>query len=431
MLRQAKRYPDLLSDQPETAGLADNDAGLADVIYDASVRRWLTLSALIERAGERPMARLEPVVRASLLAGAAQIVLLDRVPAYAAVGESVAFVKSRGGRRASGLVNAILRKLADAVEPEARETWTDRDDEVPLSDGRARGFARAVLPDDAVSRLEAQTSVPVSLIARWTRGRDTEAATQRALHALARPPIVLHTAFAEHNVADTAPHDADGHAVYTGGVDALRTMLAARGDIWVQDAASAEPIRLAQEVLGRDTPGRIVDLCAGVGTKTRQLAAAFPGAQIVASDPDTDRFETLTRAFAGHERVRVVGSDALLGACLGWADLVVLDVPCTNSGVLPRRPGARYRVGRSLQRLVDTQRQILADAQRLRSAGGSVLYATCSLEPEENDRQAAWSAKWHGLSVVKSRATEPRGLAGGEAGSYRDGGFAAVLRPIG
>ncbi|MGA0174961.1 MAG: hypothetical protein ACO3NL_15145, partial [Phycisphaerales bacterium] len=106
----------------------------------------------------------------------------------------------------------------------------------------------------------------------------------------------------------------------------------------------------------------------------------------------------------------------------------LLDVPCSNTAVLPRRPEARYRfTKRRLEGLVETQREIALAAEPLLSPSAAVLYATCSLEPAENERQAAWIAQRFGMSIRTGAVRLPRGLPGEPATRYSDGGFHALL----
>jgi 16S rRNA (cytosine967-C5)-methyltransferase len=116
----------------------------------------------------------------------------------------------------------------------------------------------------------------------------------------------------------------------------------------------------------------------------------------------------------------------------GWADLILLDVPCSNTGVLARRPEARYRFNeKSLASVAGVQRQIIADSIPLltdtASHRGSILYATCSLEAEENVAQPAWARKWHGYKGSAERSQEPAGLPGSDAAEYRDGAYSVLL----
>src|SRR5690606_28607210 len=127
-------------------------------------------------------------------------------------------------------------------------------------------------------------------------------------------------------------HRSPAHRVYAGPRERLERLLAARPDIWAQDPASSGAVESAAGL----EPGLVVDACAGRGTKTRQLAAMFPAARVIATDTDAQRFAELRRVFEGSERVEVVPPRRLREVVDGGADLVLLDVPCSNTGVLSR-----------------------------------------------------------------------------------------------
>ena len=110
-------------------------------------------------------------------------------------------------------------------------------------------------------------------------------------------------------------------------------------------------------------------------------------------------------------------------------DLILLDVPCSNTGVLARRVEAKYRFSaRSLRSLVDLQRQIIADSLRLASSRGWLMYTTCSIEPLENQHQAAWLTQWHPYEAASQESRMPVGTPGEDPASYRDGGYWALFR---
>ncbi|MFG0305636.1 MAG: transcription antitermination factor NusB [Phycisphaerales bacterium JB040] len=434
LAEQSARFPDLMPMRLETGGLSGRDAALAHAIYDGAVRRWLTLSRVVEVAGGRPISTLEPVVRAALLGGSAQLLLLDRVPDHATLDETVEWVKRAGRAKASGLVNAVLRKVI-GLRGEVGGEWDDEREAIPLPDGTALWLTRDVLPEDRLKRLSVASSVPGGTIRRWAEAWGMERAEELSLHTLVSPATVVHTAFAREPVegeADLAPHRSERHRVFVGEPGTLGALLERRRDLWVQDEASSEPVRAMAESLD-PAPGRIIDLCAGQGTKTRQLAEAFPGAEVLATDVDAGRLETLRRAFHGHGRVRVATHAEVMERGPGWADAVLLDVPCSNTGVLARRLEARYRsvsgaggTGQ-LERMVGIQREILGGAVGLVRAGGALVYATCSLEREENEAQAAWAVSELGMRVVIESRAWPRGVPGDGPEEYRDGSYVAVL----
>ena len=429
LARQAGRFPDLDLFALDTSGLDHRDAAFAHALYDAVMRRWLTIEHLIRGCLNRPEDRVEPRSMAALLSGAAQMLFLDKAPAYAAVNQSVEWVKTRAGPGPSRLVNAVLRRIAELVgegERQFRETYSDRTDELPLADGRALGLMHSALPDDPVRRLAAATSNPIELLRSWAKNSSLREARRLALHGLCNPPTILNVAHATSELPDgLTPHSAPGHQVFSGSREQLVSLLDQRRDIWVQDPASSLAVQMASDL----KPGVIIDVCAGMGTKTRQLAAAFPEASIVATDVDLPRLATLKKSVAS-DRVTVIGFESL-SEWYGKADLVFLDVPCSNTGVLARRVEARYRFDRARQEsLTAMQRQILADSMRLlRRQGGSgkVLYSTCSLDPEENRDQSAWVSRWHGLRVERESERTPEGLPGDPPERYSDGSYASLL----
>lgn len=424
LARHAEKMPDLAPLDPETDGMDPRDAALAHAIVDATVRRWITLSYILEMAGGRDVRETEPRMQAALLGGAAQLLLFDRVPDHAAIDETVEWAKRRIRPKAAGLVNAILRRVVEA-RGELIDEWDGGDDAIPLSEGGAMTLVNLRLPEDPAYRLVVACSLPTALLESWSGlGADL---TSLALHTLIHPPTVC---FVGDNPAVATdprftPHEAAGHAVYIGERSDLGRALKEHPGVWVQDAAAAEVV----ERLKPEGESVIVDLCAGRGTKTRQLLRAFPGARVVAAEVDADRMESLRQAFKNEPRVEVVHAESLGDRGTGWADLVLTDVPCSNSGVLARRTEARYRVrGDAMRRMIETQRTILRAATPMVRPGGRVVYSTCSLEHEENQAQSAWAVQTLGLGLERERAVLPSGEPGGPESVYRDGSYAAEMR---
>lgn len=428
--QQARRYPNLAILPVPTEGLDGREAAFAHRLTDTVYARWVTLRFLIESRLDKPIRQIDPVVQAALLVGLAQIAFLDRVPTHAAIGTAVEWAKRRRGPRAGGMVNAVLRRLSELLgeqEREHRERITLERDELPLADGRALVLKQPLLPEDGVERLAIACGLAPWLVRSWSESYGSAEARELALHTIVDPPIVLNVAHATAPLPEglVSLHSTPGHVVLNEP-GRLGELLESRRDVWVQDAASAEPVLLAREA-GTE-PALICDLCAGQGTKTRQLRVAFPNAMIVAADTDGQRLATLAGIFAGDAGVKTASIGRELHAWLERADLILLDVPCSNSGVLPRRPEARARLTQeTLARLGDEQRQIFADAIPLLAPSGKVLYATCSLEADENEQMAAWAKKWHGLRVKREKRCLPSGLPGEGPERYRDGSYAVLL----
>ena len=424
----AGHFPDLIPSPLDTEGLTPRDAALAHAIHDAAVRRWWTLQAVLSPLLSRPFLELETRLRSALLGGAVQLLLLDRIPPHAAISETVEWAKRTIRPGAGGLVNAVLRRVAGLVGEQRtyRARWAVGRDEIPLSDGRALVLAEEVLSENPLDRLSAASSIPRTLLTAWQQTHGADALTGLALHTLSPAPVIINTHHADGPVPDSEPHELDGFVRFTGDSPALGALLNSREDVWVQDPASADAVASVVDL----SPSMVVDFCAGKGTKTRQLSAAFPRAQILATDTDRTRFGVLQRVFKDRSNVRVIPMDELLHAARGRADLVLLDVPCSNTGVLSRRPEAKYRFGpRQTERLTGTQRQIVADTRKLLSPGGAMLYSTCSLQPEENSEIARWASDRHRLGADRERITMPAGLPGDPPGHYHDASYSVLFRP--
>lgn len=451
--KQARRYPNELLITPlGDENLSTRDASFAHALYDITMRRWITLEYLVQLGLKREFPTLDEHVRAALLCGSAQMMLMNSVPPRAAINESVTWTKRvTRSDRPGGFVNAGLRRVSELIGeppveeveesglepaprperrwPPRRERYEHGRDELPLPDGRAMPLSHDVLPEDSVQRLAVATGHPLELLRLWAKSMPLRDVRALALHGIVRPPVILNTAHAKDELPSSLAkaHVAPGHHVFTGTRPELLALLDQRADIWVQDPASS----LAVESVTDLSPKLIVDACAGQGTKTRQLAETFPDARIVATDIDHKRRSVLAGAFKDGphaERVTVI-DHRQLDEWAGKADLVLLDVPCSNTGVLARRVEARYRATESaLTGLLSMQRQIIADAVKLIAPGGAILYSTCSLDPRENDEIVEWATRWHGFESSRAARRMPSGGPGEPAENYSDGSFAALLR---
>ena len=416
--RQSMRYPDLAIESLSRGDgrLDARDRSLARAIESTVLSRWRILTHLLEACSKRSWGKIEPELRGALLSGAAQILFMDGIPDHAAVDETVRWSKQTVRKGAGGFVNGILRalirlrgELLPVGHEDARSWWLHRD-LIPLESGTAWKLTKGVLPEDPATRLAVQASLGDELVLSWIGSAGWDTTVQRASHCLLRPPI-------------TIARPDGGFEPWSEGIEGLRARLAQEPGSRVQDRTSAQAVEATRGL----NPRCIVDFCAGRGTKTRQLALVHPEAKILAGDTNDERREDLYKAFEGHDRVEVV-EPRRYGSVLGAVDLLVLDVPCSNSGVLPRRPQARYRYNRERLRSLRTlQKQIVEESVPLLGPGAHVLYSTCSLEPAENEEQADWIARRFDARITEQRSTEPRGFPGRDDQPYSDGGFHALL----
>ncbi len=422
---QCQDWPDLKPLMPDTRGLDPRDARLAERIYRESMRRLISLRHLLGTHLRQPFDDLEPRLRAVLLAGACQLLLMDRIPDHAAVDESVHWARRRIRSGAAGLVNAVLRRIAESRGDASPSEPAG--ESLPRGDGTWLALKDGLLPQDSSERLSVQMGLPLWLVRRRLESLDPARARSLMLHDLAEGPVIIAGVSTAQIDADPRlrPHARPGFAVWDGESGGLAAWLAEHPEARVQDPAAAAAVAATS---GFDLSGKvIVDACAGGGTKTAQLAALHPGASIIATDVKPAKFERLSARFKDHPRVRVLPAPQVR-VMLGQADLLLLDVPCSNSGVLARRVEARHRLGpEHLRDLVRLQKQIVADFIFLLRPGGRILYSTCSLEDEENGKQAEWIARQHRITLVETGWTDPAGLPGEDASAWNDGGYFCLL----
>jgi 16S rRNA (cytosine967-C5)-methyltransferase len=335
---------------PGFSGLADRDRALVRALAMTVLRRLGTLRHMLQHLLERGLPADAPRLEIALLVGAAQILLLD-VPDHAAVDLAVRLAQAdRRAARYAGLVNAVLRRIA-------------------------REGAQYLADVDATT-----LDTPEWLMARWVATYGAE--TARAIaQANGREPAL------DLSVKGDAPHWAEmlqGRVLPMGSVRTLPHGPVAHlpgfdeGAWWVQDAAAALPAKLLGEVNGLS----VADLCAAPGGKTAQLAAA--GAKVVAVDRAEARLERLRQNLARlHLTADIVNADVTQWHA-GPFDAVLLDAPCSATGTIRRHPDIPWlKHPGDILTLSALQRRLIARAAELIRPGGTLVYCTCSLEPEE------------------------------------------------
>ncbi|MEX1017498.1 MAG: transcription antitermination factor NusB [Phycisphaeraceae bacterium] len=435
----AARFPDLPPSTLNTAGLSPAEAGLALAIHRTTLRRWLTLEHLVGRFVKQPMWRLQPAMRAVLLAGATQLLFMDRLPAYAVVDEMVDLARRLVRPKAAAMVNGVLRNVSRLVARNADdEPWTPGRDRLPWYADTASAHPATIhlkqplLPEpaDLPAHLALATSMPEGMVRQWLEAFDQAQAVELCLHGLKLAPtiVAVEPGFEVEQGDLSRPasealyreHARAGFLVWQGSHDELTAFLAADPRRRVQDPASAEPIAALHDL--RFTT--VLDYCAGRGTKTRQLAALRPGARLIATDLNADRLAELAPAAAGLPNIAIQPIDDAKQQLAGGVDLLLLDVPCSNTAVLARRPEARYRLTRkAMLNLQELQRRIVRDALPTLAPQGHILYSTCSVDPGENQQQARWIAKQTGGQIVTEHQTLPAGVGA----TYHDGSYHALI----
>ena len=348
--------------EADAAALAPRERGFLHELVLGTLRQRGRLDAALGPLLSRPLDELEPPVRAALRLGAHQLLSL-RVPDRAAVSESVELVR-QAQPRATGLVNAVLRRLAREGEP-------------PEPD-----------PERDTQRwLETRGSLPAWLARRWTARLGPAAAVARARALLEPPPVDLRLHPARPEAASrlagafaTTPLPVPGALRAPTAAAAPAARLAEQGLVWVLDMGSQLVARLSA------APGLALDVCAAPGGKAALLGDAG-AARVIALEPSPRRRATLAVLLRrwGAERVAVVGGDALRLPLRARAASVLVDAPCSGLGTLARHPDLRWRVSRSsLARHARRQAALIEAAAAAVAPGGRLVYSTCSSEPEEN-----------------------------------------------
>lgn len=429
---QVEHFPNTGHDALDDRGLSPADRRLAKAIVRTTLLRWRTIACLLTRHLRKRLELFEPAMVSVLLTGGAQLLFLDRLPAYAVIDESVDWAKRRMNHKAGGMVNAVLRRLAAEID------WVSHDHELDLSASRLPngqgGYVHLkhdALPDpsDLAEHLAVVCSLPRLLVESWLGEHGLEQATAIALHSIAAPPITvtLEPGFefasdADETHALVRPHERPGFGIFVAPIESLADWLGGHPRRQVQDVTSASSLLALPERLS--TPPRVaIDACAGRGTKTRQLATMYPDCRVLAYEPDPHRRHDLQQLASELPNVQVLDGDDTT-AIAGQADVLLLDVPCTNTGVLARRAGARHRFSiKTRDQLVGLQRAIARQWAPTLAPDGHLVYATCSIDPAENTRQGARLARELGLRLRHEHMTLP---AGRDA-TWRDGGYVGIL----
>ena len=345
--------------------LADNDRGLCHELVLGVLRRRIYLDRVIEHyAGSK---KLETAVRNALRIGAYQIIFLDKVPTYSAINESVNLVQAAKKTSAKGLVNAVLRRIGEKL-PTIR-------------------FA------DDVERISVETSHPQWLLKKWITDFGARDAEAIAVANNTIPRVAFRVIGAAHDLSEYQPSAIVDGAYIAPSLDASLRRMSDDNSIYVQDEASQLVASVVLAVSGKT----ILDVCAAPGGKTTLIAGKtgrVSGSLIVAGDLHEARVNLLraTCIRQGDEFVNLVRYDA--EQALPFADeafdTVLVDAPCSGTGTIRHNPEIRYFLApEDLPALALKQRTILKNASKLVRVGGSLIYSTCSIQPEENESVAA------------------------------------------
>ena len=390
---------DLLDRVFRESRLPANERGLATELACGVIRRQGTLDAILKTLVARPSDQVEVALWTILRLGVYQIMMLDGIPPHAAVHETVELCKRAGRMRWSGFVNGVLRgatRLATdqfTSEPSA--------DAVPVGMNRHRKLTKPVFFEpnsDLPAYLAGAFSMPLWLMERWVKRFDSAELIRICSWFNSSPPLLIRANTLRSSVEEVLQAFQAGGVIakIVDGTESILVEGVSRVDQlpgydegWfaVQDfSASQAAIRLAPK------PGQSVwDVCAAPGGKSSHLAAIMQNqGEVLATDIRSDRLEFVTenanRLGATIVRTQLVDEEGFR-LPPGPFDAILVDVPCSNTGVLGKRPEARWRImPDGIDTLTHVQANLLGRALERLVPGGKLLYSTCSIEPAENQQ---------------------------------------------
>ena len=358
--------------------LAPLDRALCHELVMGVLRRQLWLDRLAEIYADRKVSGMDVDVLLALRLGLYQLRFLSRIPASAAVNESVNLVHFARLRSAGGMVNAVLRRATREPEVDPASTTSDPTENIAVA-----------------------TSHPVWLIERWIAAFGEEEAEAFARANNEPAPVAFRVVKSRAEETEVVEQLRASGATLTPSkiaigawritdAESLLSTLVSDGKIYIQDEAS----QLVAGVLGAQPGERVLDLCAAPGSKTTQIAdAAQDAALVVAGDMHSHRLRTVvqTSQSQGLRRIYCVTLDGLqpLPFEIETFDRVLVDAPCSGTGTLRRNPEIRWRISpAAIEDLSRRQQQLLLNASQFVKPGGRLVYSTCSVEPEENEQVA-------------------------------------------
>jgi len=363
------------------AGIEGRDAGFVQELAFGTIRNRLLYEKIIEAASSRDLEDIESAARIVLLLGVHQLLEM-RVPAHAAINESVNLAKTKASKGSVGFVNAILRK----VSAKSKDDWLD--------------IVTAKMSE--LDALSVQYSHPIWIVNAFKSAlisRKSEAELEDLLASNNTPAKVSLAALPGFSVReDLAQHEHFGPASpigveITGNPANIEAVADGRARVQDQGSQLMVLALIGAEVLGKDESW--LDICAGPGGKAALMAALAiqHGVNMVCNEISPHRAELVSKALAPLGNITVTVEDGRDLGVLGPSySRILLDAPCTGLGALRRRPESRWRrTPQDLVNLVKLQRELFESSWALLEPGGVLAYVTCSPHLSETTAQVAWA----------------------------------------
>lgn len=413
-----------------------------DLVF-GTIRNRSAVDRVIATFSGRPVQRIPIKLLNIIRLAGYELVYCPETPTYSIVNEAVESAKLIGSEKQTGFANAVLRQITRHISSRSAQLLqVESASTIPQTPLTGCEFDREFLPDPKDSPadyLAAAFSLPRWLISDWLSGYGLEKTRQVCFASNRKPSIYLRPNTLEITAQELGEHfrRADIDHEMLPEVEMIRikspqdvTQLAgfAQGLFTVQDITASQAVRLLQP----QANWTILDLCAAPGVKTAQLAeAANDLAEITATDIDAERLQKVKENVdrLGIRSVTIVKYKELLTnsqfAILNSKfDAILLDVPCSNTGVLARRVESRYRLKQNtIAELAETQTELLQKAAALVKPGGKICYSTCSIQKAENtDLVRQFIAKNADFELQNEKLWLPSAERFGH-----DGGYVAIL----
>jgi len=374
-----------------------------DLVF-GTIRNQAAINIVIAKSTDCPIDRIPAKVLNIIRIGAYELIYSPATPDYSIVNEAVETAKAIVGKKQVGFVNAALRQITRHITN--RQTQLSKVISLrtlPQTPTTGCEFDTDILPDQKSSPadyLSAAFSLPKWLIKDWLDECGIEATRQICFASNRRPSIYIRPNTLKITAQKLAEklHTANINTEVVPDIEMIKIKSPkeimqlhgfAEGEFSVQDISAAQVVKL----LKPQPDWKILDLCAAPGTKTTQLAEATEDkAQIFATDIDPQRLEKVKENIIrlGTKSIKMVEYEQLCQkskSSIDGFDCILLDVPCSNTGVLAKRVEARYRITpKAIKDLAKTQANLLKTAVSMIKPNGRIVYSTCSIQKQENSR---------------------------------------------
>ena len=418
----------------------DEKQRATDLVF-GTIRNRSAIDMVLAKLADCYIERIPSELLNIIRIGAYELIYCPATAEYSIVNEAVNNTKAIAGKKQAGFVNAVLRQIARHIQSrQIQLSAAEPQRTLPQTPSTGCEFDAIVLPELELSPADyfsSAFSLPKWLVADWLTEFGAEKTGQICLASNRKPSIYIRPNRLRTTISDLAEkfHRADidfkivNESMFSIESPQAITQLAgfAEGLFTVQDITASQPVRFLQPQPAEC--GTILDLCAAPGTKTTQLAElADDKAKIIATDIDSKRLEKVKENTArlGISGVRIVAYKNLekIAAEVGPFDCILLDVPCSNTGVLAKRPETRYRIStEAITELTKIQLRLLQTAETMIKPHGKICYSTCSIQQDENDRlirkflQRNCNFKLEYESLILPSAEQPD----------CDGGYTAII----